>query len=183
MFRCARRLLLPCLFAACLASPVWCADLPPLIPRATFTHASRRDRPSLSPDGKWLAYLAPVEGVANIWVREVGGTNDRTLTAEKIRVAFYWWQGDGEHLLYSRDQGGDENWHLFQVNLKTGLTRGGKSTPPDKRHRHVIILDQFESAASVKVVMTDWIDYMHMAKFNGKWVIVNVLWESKPKLQ
>src|SRR5262249_22977183 len=50
-------------------------------------------------------------------------SNDRALTAEKIRVAYYWWQGDGEHLLYLRDQGGDENWHLFQVERKTGLTR------------------------------------------------------------
>jgi len=39
----------------------------------------------------------------------------------------------------------------------------------------------FENAASVKVVATDWIDYLHVAKFNGRWVIVNVLWELKPQ--
>jgi dipeptidyl aminopeptidase/acylaminoacyl peptidase len=123
MFRTARSSVLAILLVASVAPAARCDGLPPLIPRETFTHAGRRDRPSLSPDGKWLAYLAPVNGVVNIRLRAVGGSDDRALTAEKIRVAFYWWQADGEHLLYSRDQGGDENWHLFQVHVKTGLTR------------------------------------------------------------
>src|SRR5262245_59270730 len=123
MFRSARVLALFTLLVASLAGPARGDELPPLVPREAFTHAERRDRPSLAPDGKWIAYLAPVDGVANIWVREVGGAKDRALTAEKIRVAYYWWQGDGEHLLFLRDQGGDESWHLFQVELKTGLTR------------------------------------------------------------
>src|SRR5262249_42758270 len=61
-------------------------------------------------------------------------------------------------------------------------TRGGfgKRTPKDKQQKDVTILDIFGNTASVKVVATDWIDYLHIAKFNGKWVIVNVLWEMKP---
>lgn len=43
------------------------------------------------------------------------------------------------------------------------------------------VLDVFENAASVKVVATEWIDYLHVARFNGRWVIVNVLWELKPQ--
>jgi hypothetical protein len=39
----------------------------------------------------------------------------------------------------------------------------------------------FQNAASVKVIASEWIDYLHMAKVNGQWVIVNVLWELKPK--
>lgn len=139
MFRCARKLALATMLVASLASAAQCDDLPPLIPREAFTDASRRDRPSLSPDGKWIAYLGPVDGVSNIWVRPVGGSNDRALTAEKIRVAYYWWQGDGEHLLYLRDQAGDENWHLFQVNFKTGLTRD--LTPFPGRRALVVGLD------------------------------------------
>lgn len=57
---------------------------------------------------------------------------------------------------------------------------GGKDTPKDKQQKDVTILDRFGNAASVKVVASDWIDYMHLAKFNGRWVIVNVLWELKP---
>lgn len=57
----------------------------------------------------------------------------------------------------------------------------GKNTPQENRQKDVSILDIFEQAASVKIVASDWVDYLHMAKFNGKWVIVNVLWELKPE--
>jgi hypothetical protein len=58
---------------------------------------------------------------------------------------------------------------------------GGKNTPKEKQQKDVTILDAYENAASVKIVASDWIDYLHMAKYNGRWVIVNVLWELKPK--
>lgn len=58
---------------------------------------------------------------------------------------------------------------------------GGKETPKENQQKDVMILDVFENAASVKAVMSGWIDYMHMAKVNGRWVIVNVLWELKRK--
>jgi hypothetical protein len=57
---------------------------------------------------------------------------------------------------------------------------GGKQTPKEKQQKDVSILDVFENAASVKVVASDWVDYLHMAKWSGRWVIVNVLWELKP---
>lgn len=57
----------------------------------------------------------------------------------------------------------------------------GKQVPTDKQQKDVTILDVFGNAASVKVVASGWIDYMHMAKYNGKWVIINVLWELKPE--
>ena len=57
---------------------------------------------------------------------------------------------------------------------------GGKNVPKERQQKDVTILDVYENAASVKVVATQWIDYLHMARFNGRWVIVNVLWELKP---
>jgi putative lumazine-binding protein len=60
-------------------------------------------------------------------------------------------------------------------------SRASSPTPKEKRQSDVTVLDVFENAASVKVVATDWIDYLHIAKFNGRWVIVNVLWELKPQ--
>lgn len=57
---------------------------------------------------------------------------------------------------------------------------GGKNVAKERQQKDVTILDTYENAASVKVVATHWIDYLHMAKFNGRWVIVNVLWELKP---
>jgi len=62
-------------------------------------------------------------------------------------------------------------------------TRGGsgKSTPAAEQQKDVTILDVLGGAATVKLEMRDWVDYMHIGKMNGKWVIINVLWEMKPK--
>ena len=57
---------------------------------------------------------------------------------------------------------------------------GGKNTPPEQMQKDIAILDIYQNVASVRVTMSGWIDYMHMAKWNGRWVIVNVLWELKP---
>ena len=58
---------------------------------------------------------------------------------------------------------------------------GGTKTPKDQQQADVTILDVFGNAASVKVVMSGWIDYLHIGKVNGQWVIINVLWELKPQ--
>jgi hypothetical protein len=65
--------------------------------------------------------------------------------------------------------------------LVNGTRHGyGKSTPKERQQKEVTILDIFGNAASVKAVMAEWIDYLQIAKVDGKWVIVNVLWEQKP---
>jgi hypothetical protein len=65
--------------------------------------------------------------------------------------------------------------------LVNGTRHGyGKTTPKDKQQKDVTILDIFGNAASAKAVMADWVDYMQLAKVDGRWVIVNVLWEKKP---
>jgi Putative lumazine-binding len=64
--------------------------------------------------------------------------------------------------------------------LVNGARHGyGKSTPRERQQKEVTILDIFGHAASVKATMADWIDYMQVAKVDGRWVIVNVLWEKK----
>lgn len=66
---------------------------------------------------------------------------------------------------------------LVQV-VRTGE---GKQTPKGEQQKDVTILDMLTSSATVKLEMRDWIDYLHIGKMNGKWVIINVLWEPKPK--
>jgi len=56
---------------------------------------------------------------------------------------------------------------------------GGTRTPRERQQKDVTILDVFQNAASVRIVASDWVDYLHLAKWNGRWVIVNVLWELK----
>lgn len=63
-------------------------------------------------------------------------------------------------------------------NTKSG---GGKTTPAAEQRKDVKILDIFGNTASVRVDASGWVDYMHVAKWNGRWVIVNVLWELRPQ--
>ena len=58
---------------------------------------------------------------------------------------------------------------------------GGNKTPKDEQLKEITILDRFNNAAVVKIVASSWIDYLEVAKFNGQWKIINVLWELKPK--
>jgi hypothetical protein len=70
---------------------------------------------------------------------------------------------------------------MSAMSLVQGVRKGyGTKTPKEKQLKDVTILDVFENAASVKVVASDWVDYLHVAKSNGRWVIVNVLWEMNP---
>ena len=72
--------------------------------------------------------------------------------------------------------------HMTAMALVQG-TRGGfgKQTPAAEQQKDVTIYDVMGGAATVKLEMRDWVDYMHIAKVNGKWLIVNVLWEMKPR--
>lgn len=66
--------------------------------------------------------------------------------------------------------------------LINGARHGyGKETPAARQEKEVRIFDIFGNAAVVRATMADWIDYMQLAKVDGRWVIVNVLWERKPQ--
>ena len=73
----------------------------------------------ISPDGTRLAYLAMWHQRLNIWVEEIdAGTPPRCVTADGTRsITRYLWADDSRHLLYQQDSGGDENWHVFRVDL------------------------------------------------------------------
>lgn len=58
---------------------------------------------------------------------------------------------------------------------------GGSHTPVERQQKDFRLLDIFNNAAVAKIVASDWVDYLELAKWNGRWVIVNVLWEYKPK--
>ena len=71
--------------------------------------------------------------------------------------------------------------HQSAMTLVQNTRRGGgKETPAAQQRKDVRILDVFGNTASVRVDASGWIDYMHIAKWNGRWVIVNVLWENRP---
>ena len=94
-------------------------DAVPLVPREVLFGNPEKVQPRISPDGKRLAYIAPVDGVLNVWVGDVKPvTND---TDRGIR-AFVWGQ-DNARILYVQDAGGDENWRLYDTELATCTTR------------------------------------------------------------
>lgn len=58
---------------------------------------------------------------------------------------------------------------------------GGSKTQKDKQLKDIVVFDVFGNAATVRLVMEGWIDYIQLVKLNGQWKIANVLWELKPK--
>ncbi len=76
----------------------------------------------------------------------------------------------------------DEMSALKLVQITRGEC-GGKKTAKENQQKEITIFDVYEDMASVKVVFAGWVDYVHMARFNGRWVIVNVLWHLKPAPQ
>ena len=99
-------------------------DTTPLIPREVLFGNPDKITVRLSPDGTRISYLAPVDGVLNVWV----GPADDPGAAEPVTndtdrgVRTYFWAYTSEHVLYLQDQAGDENWRVYSVNLETGET-------------------------------------------------------------
>jgi dipeptidyl aminopeptidase/acylaminoacyl peptidase len=121
------------MFCGWFAGPVAAQEkfTTPLIPREVLFGNPERADPQISPDGSQIGYLAPVDGVLNVWIRTLGKTDDRPVTADKHRgIRNFLWQYDNKHILYVQDVGGDENWRLYQTDLATKQTKD--LTPFDK---------------------------------------------------
>src|SRR5271168_5413876 len=91
----------------------------PLIPRKTFFENPNAFNPRLSPDGHWLAWIAPVDGVMNVWVAPRDDlTKGRLLTRQTDRPIFqHWFARTNAHVLFSKDRDGDENFNLWCVGI------------------------------------------------------------------
>jgi dipeptidyl aminopeptidase/acylaminoacyl peptidase len=106
-----------------------------LIPREVLFGNPERISPQISPDGTRLAWIAPHEGVLNVWVAPVGASGvdwdaAMVVTDDTDRgIRMFAWAKDGRHLLYIQDTGGDENWRLYDVDLETPAAAGGQTSP------------------------------------------------------
>jgi dipeptidyl aminopeptidase/acylaminoacyl peptidase len=96
-----------------------------LIPRRVLFGNPERVSPQISPDGTRLAWIAPYEGVLNVWVAPMVGDGVDWSAAQVVTddtdrgIRMFAWAHDGRHLLYLQDTGGDENWRLHDVDLTT----------------------------------------------------------------
>ncbi|MBN6033665.1 S9 family peptidase [Amycolatopsis sp. 195334CR] len=93
--------------------------LPATIPVEDFLAPPERAGASISPDGTRIAFLAPWKNRLNVWVQDLTpGADARCVTADETRtVQDYRWTEDPRWMLYLQDDGGDENWHVFRVDL------------------------------------------------------------------
>lgn len=110
-----------------------------------------------------------------------------------LNYAEGWYEGNAEkmesalsadlakRIVRTNPQGQSGLGQMTAMSLVQG-TRGGsgKQTPVAEQQKDVTILDAMSNSATVKLEMREWVDYMHLGKMNGKWVIINVLWEMKP---
>jgi dipeptidyl aminopeptidase/acylaminoacyl peptidase len=101
------------------------ADQPPLIPRKVLFGNPTKASPQISPDGKHLSFLAPDDrNVLQVWVRSVGKDDAHRVTDDKKRgIRIHAWAFAPDTLLYMQDHDGDENFHVYAVDVQTAKTR------------------------------------------------------------
>ena len=97
-----------------------------LIPRSVLFGNPERTGPQISPNGSELAWIAPRDGVLNLWVAPISGDAGvdwaaaRPITEDKDRgIRALRWAWDSKHVLYVQDVGGDENWRLYDIDLES----------------------------------------------------------------
>jgi dipeptidyl aminopeptidase/acylaminoacyl peptidase len=94
---------------------------PTLITRAALFGNPVRTQARLSPDGKYISFLAPRDGFLNVWLAPFGKLGSaKPITADKKRgIRDHSWAMDGRHILFLQDEGGDENWRVHSVDVET----------------------------------------------------------------
>ena len=97
----------------------------PLIPRKALFGNPDKIMARLSHDGTRISYLAPVNDVLNVWVGPVDDPEAaEPVTNDKKRgIRTYSWAYSNKHIVYAQDKEGDENWHIYSVDLTTGQTK------------------------------------------------------------
>jgi dipeptidyl aminopeptidase/acylaminoacyl peptidase len=97
------------------------AEAASLISREALFGNPERSQGRISPDGSFLSWLAPHEGVMNVWVAPSDDPGAaRVITHDALRgVAYHEWAPDSRHVFYLQDQGGDENFHVHSANVTT----------------------------------------------------------------
>jgi hypothetical protein len=143
-----------------------------------------------------LTFLAAFRGAANAQANPQTGPEDQTaIRRAALDYIEGWYQGDAARMeralhpelakrMVSTDpKTGKSILHQMGAMTLVQNTKEGDGThfPKEQQLEDVTILDVYRNAASVKIDAATWIDYLQLAKWNGQWKIVNVLWELKPK--
>ena len=105
----------------------------PLIPREVLFGNPDKIAPDISPDGRRIAFLAPQEGVLNIWLALIDDVDSaKPITHDRGRgIRSFFWAHTGQHILYTQDVDGDENWNIYCIDLDTDTIRNMTSQEKD----------------------------------------------------
>lgn len=109
-----------------------------LIPRGALFGNPVRAQARLSPDGRYISFLAPKDGILNVWLAPIGKLADaKPITNDHKRgIRQHHWAEDSRHVLYLQDEGGDENWRVHSVDVETG--KQIDLTPMEKVHAEIV---------------------------------------------
>lgn len=129
-------------FATSFVAAAADVSAPPLIERSKLFGNPSRVAGRVSPDGKWLSWIAPQNGVLNVWVAPRSDlTKAHAVTTETTRpIRQYFWAPDSSSILFINDKGGDENFQLYSVSVPDGTQRS--LTPFDKTRVEVVGLSE-----------------------------------------
>ncbi|MBA2378089.1 MAG: S9 family peptidase, partial [Blastocatellia bacterium] len=110
-------IVLSVLIVASLSAAV-SAQVPPLIDREIFFGNPEYAGAQISPDGKYISFIKPLNGTMNVWVKGIAEPFGaaRPLTNDVRPVRSYFWARDGKYILFVQDKGGDENFNVYAVN-------------------------------------------------------------------
>jgi len=108
-------------------------DLPPLIDRSVFFGDPKTAGAQVSPNGEYISFLKPYQGVRNIYVKKRGAPFEEAVpvTADDRPVSNYFWSQDSQYILYVQDKGGNENYHVYAVD-PTAEPKQETGVPPAK---------------------------------------------------
>lgn len=142
-----------------------------------------------------LAAAAPARAQCGAAVAKLTDAERAAITRPALDYAESYYEGDGakmeralhpdlaKRLVRTDAQGRSSLDHMSAMRLVQIIRAGsGKSIPAERQKKDVEILDVYAGKiASLRVEMDGWVDFLHVGKFGDRWLIVNVLWEPKPR--
>jgi dipeptidyl aminopeptidase/acylaminoacyl peptidase len=147
----------------------------PVIPRTALFGNPEKAQARLSPDGKYISYIAPKDGVLNVWVgpRADPGAAKPMTSDTKRGIRQHFWAYDNKHVLYIQDVGGDENFHLYATDVVSGNTR---DLTPYKGAKAEVVGLSWKKPGSVAVGLNDrvpeWFDLWEVNIATGKRTLI-----------
>ncbi|HEU4780742.1 MAG TPA: S9 family peptidase [Steroidobacteraceae bacterium] len=146
-----------------------------IIPRSALFGNPEKTQARLSPDGKYISFIAPRDGVLNVWIAERGKLDAaKPITNDQKRgIRQHFWAYDNKHVLFIQDEGGDENFHLYAVDVVAGTQ---KDLTPYKGIRAEIAGLSWKKPGVIAVGINDrvpeWHDLWEVNIATGKRVLV-----------